>query len=337
MKRNRLLFSAIILFLTIIVLSACGAKETATEAGAEAEKEKIILGYFPNLNHAATMIAKEKQYYEKELGDNVTVEYLTFADGSAFMTALKTGEIQAGLVGPGPAMNNFITGAPVNIIAAASTGGTVIVAREGSGIEKPEDIDGKTFVSPRVGCTHDVQFETYMKEIGITSERIGGTMKHATGKPATYENLFKAEKVDVATVPEPWASVLEAKVGAKVVVDTDEISFGKTLPAAVLVSNSDLVKEQPELVQKIVNAHKQATDFINNNPEQAIDITLKSIKEITGQDLERDIIANAWKRIDFTYNIDKEAIQAFGDSSYDLKFFKEKPDFTGFVNDEFIK
>lgn len=319
----------------MLILAGCGQSNSA---GQSEGKQKVVIGYFPNLNHSAAMVAKAKGMYEEKLGDNVEVEYMTFPDGSSFMTALATGEIHGGIVGPGPAMNNFISGVDVKVVAAASTGGTVIMARNGSGIDSPEDLTGKTFVSPRVGCTHDVQFETYMKEqYGITSERIGGTMTHVTDKPARYTTLFENGQVDVATVPEPWASVLEAETGAKVIVDYHEVSFGETLPAAVFVTNGNLAEEQPELVQKLVDAHKEATDFINENREESIDITIEAIKEITGQSLDREVISSAWDRINYVYVINEEAIQAFGNSSHDLKFLKEKPDFTGFVDKQFIQ
>lgn len=314
-----------------LILSACGGNSSGS-----GDKEKVVIGYFPNLNHAPAMIAKEKKLYEKHLGDDVDVEYRTFPDGSAFMTALATGEIQGGLVGPGPAMNNFISGVDVKVVAASSTGGTVIVSRAGSGIKEPEDIKGKTFISPRIGCTHDVQFETYMKDLGITSDRTGGTMKHVTGKPAQYTTMFESGNVDVATAPEPWASVMEAEVGANVVVGPDEISFGKTLPAAVFVTSTDLAENNKELVQSLIDAHKESIKFINENSDESITITIDSIDEITGQKLERDVMESAWERTEFVYDINQEAIQAFGDSSYDLQFYKEKPDFTGFVDKSFI-
>lgn len=317
-----------------LILSACGGESSAS--GSSGEKEKVVIGYFPNLNHAPAMVAKEKQMYEKQLGDDVEVEYRTFPDGSAFMTALATGDIQGGLVGPGPAMNNFISGVDVEVIAASSTGGTVIVSRKGSGVKTAEDIKEHTFISPRVGCTHDVQFETYMKKLGITSNRTSGTMKHVTGKPAQYTTIFENGDVDVAATPEPWGSVLEAEVGANVVIDSDEISFGKTLPAAVFVTSSDLAENNPELVQHLVDAHKESVDYINENQAEAIDITINSIDEITGHKLDHDVMESAWERTDFVYEIDQDAIQDFGDSSYDLQFLKEKPDFTDFVDASFI-
>lgn len=331
MRKTTLGLLALILSLGTL-LAACSAD------GAQG-KTKITLGYFPNMNHAATMVAIEKNYYQDILGDEVEVEFLTFPDGGKFMTALQSGDIQGGIVGPGPAMNHYLNGAKVQIIAASSTGGTVIMAREGSGIQTPEDISGRVFISPDVGCTHDVQFETYMKEIGITSNRIGGTMKHITGNPAQYQGMFESGQIDVSATPEPWASVLEESGKAYPIIEWNEVSFGETLPAAVYVTHSDLAQENPELVQKLIDAHQKATDYIAENPEQSKQIVIDSIKEITGQELSRSVVDKAWERTQFTTAIDAETLQAFADSSYDLKFPKipEQPDMSGLINDSFLQ
>jgi NitT/TauT family transport system substrate-binding protein len=327
-----------ILFLTVLftaamVLAGCGSGGSfKTMAG----KEKIVIGYFPNINHVPAMVAKDKGLFEKQLGDGTTIEYKTFAEGGSFMTALKTGEIDAGLVGPGPAMNNYTTGADVKIIAGASTGGTVVLARKGVKIDSVEDFAGKTFITPGVGCTHDVQYETYLEEAGITSERIGGTMKHLTGQPAQYAAMLKAGKIDIAVAPEPWAAVIEKETDAQVVIGWDEVSFGETLPASVMVTSGKMIKEKPETVQKIVDAHKEAVKFINENPAEAQEITIKDIKETTGQELEKDVVELAWERIGFTHEVDQNAIQEFSDSSFALKFLKDKPDFKTLIEYAFI-
>lgn len=319
----------------LLILGACQVGSATTDA--DDDKEKIVLGYFPNLNHAPALVAKEKALYEAHLGEDVEIEYMTFSGGSDFMTALAAGEIQGGLVGPGPAMNSYISGVDVQLIAASSTGGTVIMSRKDSDIEEPEDITDATFISPHVGCTHDVQFETYMKEeLDITSNRTGGTMNHVTGKPAQYTTMFENGDVDVATAPEPWASVLEAEQDANVVIDTPEVAFGTTLPAAIFVTSGDFIEQSPETVQKLMDAHEEAIDFIHENPDDAIDITIDAIDEITGQKLERSVLENAWERTFFAADFDADVIQAFGDASYDLQFLKEQPDFSEFVDKQFL-
>jgi NitT/TauT family transport system substrate-binding protein len=318
------------LLLVMVVLAACGGDSEESAAG---EKEKVIIGYFPNIDHAPAMVAREKGYYEEALGENVAVEYKTFPDGGTFMTALKSGEIDAGLVGPGPVLNNYSNGADVKIIGGASSGGTVVVASKQSGIESLEDMKGKTFITPGIGCTHDVQFETYLMEQGIeelASSRIGGSIKHVTGNPATYQGMFETGKVDLAAVPEPWASIL-VENGAKVIVSTEEIAYGKNLPNVVLVASGDLVNDKKEIVQALVDAQQKSVEFINNNVEETQDIAIKAIKDLTKQEMDKDIVAKAMARITYTTEIDEEVLKEFGQSSFDLEFLKEQPNFDGLV------
>lgn len=221
-------------------------------------KEKIVLGYFPNIDHAPAMIAREKGYFEEVLGDHVDIEYRTVADGNTFMTALKSDEIDAGLVGPGPVLNNYSNGANVKIISGASSGGTVVVASERSGINTLADIEGKTFITPGIGCTHNVQFETFLQEHGVkelTSSRIGGTLKHVTGDPASYQSMFETGQVDLAAVPEPWATIL-IENGAKEIISTEEIAYGETLPNVVFAASGTLIEDHPEIVEALVEANK---------------------------------------------------------------------------------
>ncbi|QHE51506.1 aliphatic sulfonate ABC transporter substrate-binding protein [Pontibacillus sp. HMF3514] len=328
---KKILMTAGMLLLSL-ALVACG------NTGQSKSTDEITIGYFPNINHVAGMVAEEKKMYEETLPDGTKVNYKYFPDGSAFMTAIETGEIQGGLVGPGPAMNHFTSGAKINVVAAGSTGGTVIMARKGAGIDSVEDIKGKTFISPRVGCTHDVQFETLMmREFGMKSDRLDGSLKHVTGKPATYAQQFAQGQVDIATVPEPWASKIEEDGYGKVLIDTKNVAFGETLPAAVFVTSSDLVKNNKDLVQNIVDAHKEATEFIQNNPEEAKQIAIKKIKDITNQELSKSVIDNAWNRIDFTYQVKESTLQAFANASHELKFLKEQPDLSGLVDRSFIE
>src|SRR5699024_6272302 len=74
-----------------------------------------------------------------------------------------------------------------------------------------------------------------------------------------------------------------------------------------------------------------------DNPDDAIDITITAIDDITGQKLERSNLENAWERTFFEADFEEEVIQEFGDASYDLEFLKEQPDFSEFVNKAFLE
>lgn len=323
---------SIIAIITVLGLAACGSDSTS------GTKEKVVIGYFPNIDHVPAMVAKEKGYYEEEFGKNVKVEFKTFPDGGTFMTALKSGEIDAGLVGPGPVLNNFTSGADVKILAGASSGGTVVVASEKSGITSVNQIADKTFITPGIGCTHDVQFEAFLQELGdkeFTSSRIGGSLSHVTGNPASYQAMFESGKVDLAAVPEPWASIL-IQNGAKEIVSTKEIAYGETLPNTVLVANGKIVKENKKLVEGLVKAQQKAVDFINTNPEEAQKIAIDSIKELTNQEMDAEIVKNAMARITYTTEINEDVLKEFGQSSYELQFLKEQPSFDGLFETAYL-
>ncbi len=102
---KKILMTAGMLLLSL-ALVACG------NTGQSKSTDEITIGYFPNINHVAGMVAEEKKMYEETLPDGTKVNYKYFPDGSAFMTAIETGEIQGGLVGPGPAMNHFTSLSP---------------------------------------------------------------------------------------------------------------------------------------------------------------------------------------------------------------------------------
>ncbi|WP_082233361.1 aliphatic sulfonate ABC transporter substrate-binding protein [Halobacillus massiliensis] len=329
------LITALSLVLITGLLAACGSGSTSGSGDSENE---VTIGYFPNIDHAAGMVAEEKEFYEDALPDGTKVNFKYFPDGSAFMTAVETGEIEGGIVGPGPAMNFYTSGAKINIVAAGATGGTVIMARNGADIESAEDIKGKTFISPRVGCTHDVQFETLMKnEFGITSDRLNGEMKHVTGKPATYSSMFETEKVDVAAVPEPWAAYIEAQGTGKVLFENDEVAHNANMPASVFVTSERLKEKDPGLIQNLVDAHKKATDYVNDNPDEAKQIAIDKIKEITDQELSQEVVDNAFERMTFTTVVDPKEVQMFADSSYELQFLEEKPNLNGLVDSSFVE
>src|SRR5699024_11951510 len=88
----------------LLLLSACA--ENSAQSDAKDKQDKITVGYFPNLNHAPAMVAKEKKLFEEQLGDDVEIEYVKFTGGIEFITALVAVEIQAGLVYQGLAMNS---------------------------------------------------------------------------------------------------------------------------------------------------------------------------------------------------------------------------------------
>jgi NitT/TauT family transport system substrate-binding protein len=318
------------LMLGSLFLAGCGNSEDTT-ASSEAVKEEISVGHFPNLDHAPAIVGLRKNIFADNL-EGVTIRPQVFPDGNAFMDALNSGNLDIGYVGPGPAINRFIQGNDVVILASAANGATLVVARADSGITTVADLDGKKFCTPGIGCTHNVQLEQMMIEQGLSSNRIGGTVVHQKQNPANVEALFQSKQMDAAALPEPWGTYLVETAGATVIAEWDEVAWGETLPSVVLVSTKAFVEENPELVKNFLKGHKASIDYVNNNKNDSIQAINDSLYELTQKKLPETVLTKSWDRMVFTSEVHQDALQEWADASYKLKFIKKEPKLDGFVD-----
>ncbi|GAE34753.1 aliphatic sulfonate ABC transporter substrate-binding protein [Halalkalibacter akibai] len=322
------LVSVLSVGLLATVLTACGSG-SATGGGAV---EDVTIGYFPNLDHAAAIVGKELGFFEEELGE-IEAEFRHFPNGNDFMDALDTGNIDIGYVGPGPAINYFLTGGDVVVLGSAANGATLIVARDGSGIESLEDFDGKSFCTPGNGCTHNVQLEIMLKELGLESNRVGGTVEHQSRvAPSSMIGMFEQGQIDAAAAPEPWGTYLVEELGAKVIAEWNEVYLGETLPSVVVVTTNKFLEENPEVVDSFLRGHKAAVDFANENTDETLTAINDLIFNLTQSRLPEQVLVNAWDRMKVTTETHADALQAWADASYELAFMDKDPNLDGFVD-----
>src|SRR5699024_10965187 len=118
---------------------------------------------------------------------------------------------------------------------------------------------------------------------------------------------------------------------------TPDVAFGETLPAAIFVASDDFIDNSPDEAQALIDAHEEAIDYINDNPDEAIDLTIEGIDEVTGEKLERSILESACERTYFTTDYKSDIIQDCGDAAHDLTFLNELADVSEFVDKEFLE
>jgi len=319
--RSKLL---VIVILTLIIFTALGA-------GAEVSaQEEITLGYFPNITHAPAIVGVSEGIFIEQM-NGITIKTKIFPNGSLFMDALATGQIDLGYVGPGPAINRYLQGADVKALASASTGGTVLVTRKDFKYNSVKDLEDKIIATPALGCTHDLLFRQLIKEHNLNTNRRGGTIDHRAQKPATMVGLFATGQLDAAVVSEPWAARMEADLDSKVVVNWDQMPWEGKLPAALVVSSNDFIEKNPELINNFLKAHQQVINYINNNPVESSKIIQKEIKNITRQELSLNIIERSMKRTNITSELDGEIVQNLADLSAELGFIKGNSSLRGFI------
>jgi NitT/TauT family transport system substrate-binding protein len=304
---------------TITVLAACGKKDSGEKA--------INVGYFPNISHAPAMVGIEKGIFKEELGD-YEISTSNFSDGSLFMDALSTGQVDIGYAGPGPVLNRYLQGGEVVLLANASVGENVLVVRNDIEYNSVFDLEGKIVATASTGCTHDLILRKMLQVEGLAVEENGGTVKRLPQKQSTMIGLFEQKQIDAALVSEPWATLMEEQGVARVVVDANEVPWEGELPATVLVVRKDYLEKNPEAVAAFLKANDKAIEFLNNNKEESIQIIADQIKTITGQEMELNIIESSLTRVKFESDVNKEVIQEFADLSKELGFVEGDSDLT---------
>lgn len=316
----------VITVITLLIFTALGA---GTEVSA---LEEITLGYFPNITHAPAIVGVSEGIFVDQL-NGIKIKTKIFPNGSLFMDALATGQIDLGYVGPGPAINRFLQGADVKALASASTGGTVLVTRKDFKYNFVKDLENKIIATPALGCTHDLLFRKLIKDHNLDTNRRGGNIDHRAQKPATMVGLFATGQLDAAVVSEPWAARMEADLGAKVVVNWNQMPWNGKLPAALVVSTNDFIDNNPKLMDNFIRAHQKSVEYINNNPVQSSKIIQQEIQNITRQELSLDIIKRSMQRTNFSSELDSEVVQNLANLSAELGFIKGDSNLRGFIDE----
>lgn len=317
-------------FLMILVLFLLTVSLIGTAAAASEVKE-INLGYFPNITHAPAIVGVSENIFVDQL-NGIKIKSKIFPNGSLFMDALATGQIDLGYVGPGPAINRFLQGADVKALASASTGGTVLITSKDTKYNSVTDLKDKIIATPALGCTHDLLFRKLIKDHNLNTKRRGGSIDHRAQKPATMVGLFATGQLDGAVVSEPWAARMKAELNSKVAVNWNQMPWNGQLPAALVVSSSKFIDNNPKLIGNFLQAHQKTVNYINNNPVQSSKIIQQKIKEITRQKLSLDIIQRSMQRTNITSDLDSSVVQKLADLSSDLGFIKGNSDLKGFIN-----
>jgi NitT/TauT family transport system substrate-binding protein len=303
--------------------------------GAGSNEKKILrIGYFPNINHAQAVIGLGNGDFQKALGNNITVQPFLFNAGPSAIEALTAKRIDVTYVGPNPAINGYVVsdGKDLRIIAGATSGGAVFVVRNDSGIQSPKDFAGKKFASPQLGNTQDIALRKYLLDNGYKTTENGGNVTVVPVANPDILTLFLKKQIDGAWVPEPWGARLVREANGRVFLDEKTLWPDGKFVTANIAASTDYIKNNPDVINKLLAAHVNETVWINNHKDDAIKAFNTELKKLTGKTIAEDELRQAWSRIEFTYDPLKISLFRSANNAYDLGFLakgKPRPNLSG--------
>src|ERR687885_591423 len=332
MKKSKV--SKFAITLATIIIIAVAIAHIQIPVFAQNSVKTLHIGYFPNINHAQAVIGFGKGNFQNALGNNIKVQTTVFNAGPSAIEALLAKRIDATYVGSNPAINGYVVsdGKDLKIIAGASSGGASFVVRNDAGINSPKDFAGKKFASPQLGNTQDISLRSYLQKNGFKTTDQGGNVAVVPVANPDILTLFLKKQLDGAWVPEPWATRLVKEANGRIFLDERSIWPDGKFVTANIAASTDYLKNNPDVVGKLLAAHVNETVWINNHKDDAIKVFNVELKKLTGKAIAEEELKQAFSRIDLTYDPLKLSLFQSANNAYDLGFLakgKLHPDLSG--------
>jgi sulfonate transport system substrate-binding protein len=293
------------------------------------EQNTLRIGYFPNINHAQAVIGLGNGDFQRALGDNVQVTTQIFNAGPSAIEALFANQIDVTYIGPSPTINGYVRsgGEALRVISGAASGGAVFVVRNDSGINSPQDLANKKLSSPQLGNTQDVALRNYLLDNGYNTKDKGGNVEIIPARTADIVSMMTQKDIDGAWVPEPWGAKLIKETNAKVLVDERALWPDGQFVTAHIIARTDYLEENPEVIKKLLEAHIDETNWINDNPDQALQTFNEELDKLTGKMIPEDEYREGMSRLELTFDPIKESLFKSADDAFNIGFLgKTRPD-----------
>jgi NitT/TauT family transport system substrate-binding protein len=292
----------------------------------------LRLGHFPNVTHAQAVVAhglsrQGRDWFEQRLGSDVNVQWFVYNAGPSAIEAVLAKSIDLTYVGPNPAINAYARsrGEEVRIVAGAANGGSALVVQGDSSLRTAADFRGKKIATPQLGNTQDVAARSWLAAGGLRITQTGGDAHVVPTANPDQLLLFRRKQLDAVWTVEPWVSLLEMEASGKVLVqEQDAIT-------TLLVARVEFLKTQRDLVRKFVSAHEELTDWIIKNPAEAQRLVREELITEMRADISEELIARAWKRIVWTHEVSRQALDKIVTSAQSVGFLRNAPDLSRLI------
>jgi NitT/TauT family transport system substrate-binding protein len=292
----------------------------------------LRIGHFPNITHVQALVAHNMSrqgngWFEQRLGPDVKIEWYVYNAGPSAMEAIFAKSIDVTYVGPNPAINAYVRsgGKEIRLVAGSANGGSALVVHKGSPLKTPADFRGKKIATPQFGNTQDVSARAWLSAGGLKITQAGGDAQVLPTANPDQLLLFRQDQIDAVWTVEPWVSRLELEAGGEVLVDDREAI------TTVLVARADLLATQRGLMRKLVDAHRELTDWVVKNSAEAERMARQELDEEMHTKFSPELIAKAWRRIVVTSDVTLDSLKKFVSSAQSVGFLRGAPDISQLV------
>lgn len=297
-----------------------------------APEPDVRIGYLSkDLHQLALRVAIENGYFERE---GITIDLVSYGNGGFEMDGFQSGQIDMGYLGAAPALTKRLNAEiMVTILAAANMDGSAIMVDKNEydqgHVTNISDLAGKGVYHPGPPTVQNFLLRLALNQAGLNYSDINPL----SVVPSTMADSLSPEN-PAFIAWEPFNALSEYQNKTVPLILSGDI-WPRHL-CCVLVADNTFLAENPELVQKVVQIHQEATDWIVTHPTEAIAIAVDWLE------MDELPVTTAFNRIIFDYNVNVTAIEIYLDfliSEGQIDNIPPSiPDFLdGFINQTYIE
>jgi sulfonate transport system substrate-binding protein len=290
----------------------------------QAAERAFTVGQSKAVTMAVNIVCPFKKF-DGEFG--AKVEPKLFSSGLAANEALVSGNVDAAFCGDTPSLSSYAVGAPIKTVMVSNYGGDAhaVVAAAGSGITRIADLKGKK-VGGTVGTVpHRLYFML------VEKEKIADQVQFFNMKIEDIGSALATKQIDAAIGWEPWPTVWEKRVQAKVIA-----RGGKLIAGAMLINIPEkLIRENKEMAYRMVLAYARTQQYIRAGIQREIvEYVAKYYK------MSEEEVSQGFSMLTFDPRLSPYIIQDLKDNAaYMVKFKKldRVPDVEKFMYRDFLE
>ena len=273
----------VLLVFVLLILAACSSQAESPAEPTELTQIRLPMGYIPNVQYAPFYAAVQQGFFSEE-GLEIEFDYSFETDGVALVAA---NELPFALVSGEQVLLARQQGLPVVFVASWYKDYPVgIVSKAEQNITHPSQLAGKRVGIPGLFGASYVGLRALLhagglSEADIILESIGFNQVEA----------LAADQIDAAVIYVTNEPIQLAAQGYE--VNVMPVAEYALLASNGLITNESVLKENPDLVARMVEATLRGIKFTSTHPEEAFEDSKNFVEGLaqSDQDVQQAVLA----------------------------------------------
>jgi NitT/TauT family transport system substrate-binding protein len=278
---------SIAIFLSVVlVLAACGSpvEDQPAPPTQDIEPVPVLLpvGYIPNVQFTPLYVAIEKGYFS-QAGFEVSLDYRFETDGVALVGQ---GALPFAVVSGEQVLLARAQGVPVKYVTAWFQDFPVgVAAKTKAGISSPQDLIGKQVGLPGLYGANYIGLRALLSAAGIREDQL--TLDSIGFNQVEALAADQEEAVVIYVTNEP-VQLRAQGYDLEIIRVADYVQ----LTANGVITNEDLIRDDPEMVRRFAGAFLQGLADTIANPDEAFEISKEYVEGLAeaDQDVQMEVL-----------------------------------------------